>query len=392
MLKKILFQFQDRSQLIVAFFGALIGFCFLMLAIHYMIRVGDFGKEQEIIGSNTLIIQKAVSNKSTLGISKSDFSDGEMAHLESLPFIEKVAPIINNSFGVSLQTDSEAVPYFRSDVFVQSVAPEFLDVPLNNWNWKNGDPFVPIILPREFLVMLNTFASAKGIPQVSDDLAKSIDFKFTIYNSAKKEWYKVRILGFTAELSSILVPTSFMDYANENFPTNIPSKTTQLMVQVKDGQFGVFETYLQENGMESKKSSMIIGKLKSIATILFAVIIGISLIILLLAALVIVQYGQLILANNRENIHKLLLIGYAPKKIQSVINIYFFNLFSIILIVSTLSFTLIKIFVDQLLLEGGIQLSTNWTYQSLVVVLLAYFLLYFLFIKKVAVRSLVKEK
>src|SRR5690554_7503621 len=78
--------------------------------------------------------------------------------------------------------------------------------------------------------MLNTFASAKGIPQVSDDLAKTIGFKFTLYNDEKKEWEKVKIVGFTNEVSAILVPSSFMEYGNKNFPTSVPAdrKSTRL--------------------------------------------------------------------------------------------------------------------------------------------------------------------
>nr|WP_299201141.1 hypothetical protein [uncultured Brumimicrobium sp.] len=372
MIKKILFSYQNKTQLIIAMIGSFLGFTFLVTSIHYLIRVNEFGEGEEILGNNTMIIQKKVSNFNSLKLAKTDFSEREIESIRKESFTETLEPILSNSFGVSLQTDSELVPYFRSDVFVQSIDNSFTRIDSDQWKWSPGDDFVPIVLPRDFLVMLNTFASAKGIPQVSDDLAKTIGFKFTLYNDEKKEWEKVKIVGFTNEVSAILVPSSFMEYGNKNFPTSVPAKTTQLMLTVKEGQFGEFENYLQKRSLESKENSMIVGKLKSVAGTLFSILIGISIITVFLAGLVLVQYAQLLISRNEYEIRTLLRQGYSPTKITKTILLYFLKVFAVISAASIIAFSLAKLYIDSLLIKGGIQVESGYTLLSILAVILAF--------------------
>jgi hypothetical protein len=364
MLKDILFKYQVKSQLYIAVIGAFLGFTFLITSIHYLIRVNEFGRGEEILGSNSIIIQKQVTNFNALNLAKTDYSEKEIENIKNQPFIERVEPILSNSFGVSLQTDSELVPYFRSDVFVQSLNPDFLKFDREVWKWKEGDDFVPIVLPQDFLVMLNTFASAKGLPQVSEELAKSIGFKFTLYAEGKKEFQQVRIIGFTNEVSAILVPEEFMQYGNEKYPSETPAKITQLMVGVKEGAFGDFERFLKERSMESKASSMVVGKLKSIAGTLFLIVLAISVIAVFLASLVLIQYAQLMMTKNAYEIRTLLRQGYPPKTVVSTITNYFIRVFAVISALSASSFMLLKFLIDGIMLKGGITIRASFTVSS----------------------------
>ncbi|HLW30057.1 MAG TPA: hypothetical protein VKX29_04305 [Brumimicrobium sp.] len=372
MIKKILFSYQNKTQLIIAMIGSFLGFTFLVTSIHYLIRVNEFGEGEEILGSNTMIIQKKITNFSSMKMTKSDFSDREIESIRNEGFTEALQPILSNSFGVSLQTDSELVPYFRSDVFVQSIDNDFTKIDPEKWKWSPEDDFIPIVLPRDFLVMLNTFASAKGIPQVSDDLAKTIGFKFTLYNDDKKEWKKVKIVGFTNEVSAILVPSSFMEYGNEHFPTSVPAKITQLMLTVKEGRFGEFENYLKKRSLESKENSMIVGKLKSVAGTLFSILIGISIITVFLAGLVLIQYAQLLISRNEYEIRTLLRQGYSPKKVTTTILAYFAKVFAVISIASLAAFAIAKLFIDNLLIKGGIHIEPGYTILSILAVIIAF--------------------
>lgn len=58
MLNKLLFRNQDRKQLIIAMIGSLLGITFLITSIHYLIKVNQFGEGTEILGPNTIIVQK----------------------------------------------------------------------------------------------------------------------------------------------------------------------------------------------------------------------------------------------------------------------------------------------------------------------------------------------
>ena len=249
MISKLLFEGQNKKQLLIASLGLFLGILFLLISIHYWVKIQEIGKEGEVLGTNTLIVQKKVSNSSSLKLSKTDFSLNEILKIKSESFIKNVAPIKSNNFNVSFQTSDPLVPYFRSDIFIQALDKEFLDIKIKNWTWDSEIDEVPMIMPREFLVMLNTFMSAKGIPQVSDELAKEIKFQFKIWNKNKVKYFNVRIVGFTNEVSSVLVPMEFMDFSAANFGGEESQKVTQVIIQGKEGEFGLVEKLLIKRGV-----------------------------------------------------------------------------------------------------------------------------------------------
>jgi hypothetical protein len=372
MLNKLLFKNQDKKQLIVAMIGSFLGITFLITSIHYLIKVNEFGKGTEILGPNTIIVQKKVTSSNTLNLAKTDFSKDEIDALKNESFIIDVKPVVSNNFDVSFETADPLVPRFRSDVFVQSVDPQFLDVKSMKWKWSIEDTIVPIILPRDFLVMLNTFMSSMGIPQISDELAMDIGFKFTISDNHSKEWKNVRIIGFTNEVSSILVPESFMEYGNLKYGGNNVQKITQLMISGKENEFGLVEELLKKRHLESKNSQVVVGRLKSVIGTLILVVLGISIIAVFLSGLVLIQYAQLLMTKNAYEVRTLMRLGYAPTELIHKFFIYFLKIFGIVSLLGTATFFAIKIQLDTVLEEGGLYIDKNLSKISLLSLLLAY--------------------
>jgi hypothetical protein len=372
MLKKVLFQNQDKTQLFIAVLGSVIGMIFLISSIHYLIRVNEFGKGEEILGPNTMIIQKKVSNSSSLKITKNDFSNEEIERFKNESFVADAQAVICNNFNVLLLTDDPLVPKFSSDVFLQTVNAKFLDVPSKKWTWKEGDTIVPIVMPRDFLVMLNTFMSASGIPQVSEDLAKDINFKLRISNETKKDFITARIVGFTNEIPSLLVPESFMSYANQKYATVKENKITNVMISSKEGEFGEMEKFLEERGLESRKSQVVIGKLKSIVSTLFVVLLVISVVTVVVSGLVLIQYMQLLIANNQYQIRTLLRLGYNPNKIVQLFTRYLAVTFGFVSIIAFVLFLIEKWFVDELFEKGGIAINQSLSVVSLISIIISF--------------------
>lgn len=372
MLNKLLFKNQDRKQIIIAMIGSFLGITFLVTSIHFLIRVNEFGKGTEILGPNTIIVQKKVSTSSSLGLTSTTFSEKEIEKMKQEPFIMDVKPVISNNFDVSFQTNDPLVPYFRSDVFIQTVDPGFLDVNTDEWNWKEGDTSVPIIMPRDILVMLNTFMSASGINQVSDEIAMKIKFKFTLSNEDKKEWVDANIIGFTNEVSAVLVPESFMQYGNDKYAKDKEQKITQIMISGKENEFGKVEELLTKKGMESKNSQMVVGRLKSIIGTLFLVVLGISIIAVFLSGLVMIQYLQLLISRNAYEVRTLLRIGYEPGLITNKFTVYFAKIFAIVTILGLGLFIPLKMIIDEVFQSGGIYIDSGFTYQSILALIIAY--------------------
>ncbi len=374
MLYKLLFKNQDKKQLLIAIIGAFMGITFLITSIHYIVKVNDFGNGSDVFGPNTIIVQKKVTNSSSLNLTKTDFSKNELVKMRRESFIEEVQPVISNNFDVSFETSDPLVPYFRTDVFVQTVDQKFLDVKTDKWHWKEGDEYVPMIMPREFLVMLNTFMSASGIPQISDDLVKEVKFKFKIWNKDGEERVNARIIGFTNEVSSLLVPSSFLQYGNDKYSDGTEQKITQIIVSGKESEFGLVEDLLNKKGLETKNSQMIVGRLKSVVGTLFLVVFGISIIAVLASGLVLIQYMQLLMSRNSYEVRTLLRIGYNPKDIIKSFFLYFIKVFGLIAALGLVLFFIFKYFLDEMFASGGLYIDTNLAYISVVSLLIAYLL------------------
>jgi hypothetical protein len=365
MLNKLLFRNQDKKQLFIAMTGAFLGMTFLITSIHYLVKVNEFGKGADILGPNTIIVQKKVTNSSSLNLTKTDFSEREIEKIRKESFIEDAQPVISNNFNVSFETADPMVPRFRTDVFIQTVDPKFLDVKSSKWRWKEGDKFVPIIMPREFLVMLNTFMSASGIPQISDDLAMDVKFKFKLKDDTRNEYVDARIIGFTNEVSSILVPQHFMEYGNGKYTSEREKKITQLMISGKESEFGKVEELLKTRGLESKNAQMLVGRLKSVVGTLFLVVLGISVIAVFVSGLVLIQYMQLLMSRNAYEVRTLLRIGFHPKNVIKSFFVYFLKVFGWICCFATLSFLVLKLFLDEMFETGGLYIGKEVSFIAL---------------------------
>ncbi len=390
MISKLLFEGQNKKQLLIASLGLFLGILFLLISIHYWVKIQEIGKEGEVLGTNTLIVQKKVSNSSSLKLSKTDFSLNEILKIKSESFIKNVAPIKSNNFNVSFQTSDPLVPYFRSDIFIQALDKEFLDIKIKNWTWDSEIDEVPMIMPREFLVMLNTFMSAKGIPQVSDELAKEIKFQFKIWNKNKVKYFNVRIVGFTNEVSSVLVPMEFMDFSAANFGGEESQKVTQVIIQGKEGEFGLVEKLLIKRGLEPKKSQLIVGRLKSVVQTLFIVVLIIALTTLLLSSLILIQFLQLLVSRNSYNIQTLIRIGYDHKKMIKLFVKYLVLFFAAVSFFTILVFGLVKFSIDGLFQKGGLYLSNSFSFLSLFILFFV-FLLFVISVYRTAKKEILKH-
>lgn len=372
MLDKLLFKNQDRLQLVIAVIGSFLGVTFLVTSIHYLIKVQEFGEGADILGPNTIIVQKKVSNSGTLGLKATDFSELEIQKIQDMKFIKEVQPVVSNNFKIMFGTKDPMVPPFSTDAFVQTIDPTFLDVEPEIWDWKEGDDFVPVIMPRDLFVMLNTFMSANGIPQVSDDVVKSINCEFKLSYNRKVEHLNCRVVGFTNQVSAILVPKSFMDYGTENFSDGTPQKITQILISGEENEFGLVEDMLDKRGLESRDSQMVVGRLKSIVGTLFIVIMSISIIAVLVSGLVLIQFMQLLMSKNAYEVRTLMRIGYHPKKIIRKFFLYFVRIFGIITAVGFGAFMLLKFILDAVFASGGVNIDTSITLTSILALIVAY--------------------
>ena len=110
---------------------------------------------------------------------------------------------------------------------------DYLDVKTDHWDWDEGSKTLPIIMPRDFLMMMNNFLSASNIPQLSDELVLDLKIDLKIGPRNNRETVHARIVGFTNELSSILVPEYFLNWANQKYGEKEKGSSVSWLSRVK---------------------------------------------------------------------------------------------------------------------------------------------------------------
>ena len=143
------------------------------------------------------------------------------------------------------------------------------------------------------------------------------------------------------------------------------------MIAGKEGEFGKLEAYMDEHGLESRNSQVVVSRLKSIVGTLFGVISGISVITVLLSGLVLIQYLQLLMTHNKYEIRTLLRLGYAPKGLINAFFWYFLKLFVIIASLGFLSFVGLKFIIDEIFKTGGIYLNESISLISVITLIIS---------------------
>ena len=358
-MRQLFFKYQNKKQLTLALVGTFLGLFFLFTSLHFLHKIYTYGENSEMLSKNTIVIQKKVTSGPLLGLNNPEFSDEQIDEVRSMEFVESCDPICSNTFDVVLSIDDPLIPAFNSNIYVQSVHEDYLDVKTDHWDWDEGSKTLPIIMPRDFLMMMNNFLSASNIPQLSDDLVLDLKIDLNIGPRNYRETIHSRIVGFTNELSSILVPESFLIWANQKYGEKEKEVINQLVVKSKDGQFGLLENYLEENEFESKKSQLVIAKLKSTLGVLLTIISVISLLAVFLSMLVLIQYLQLIMTKNDYEIRTLLRLGHSPNQLIKVFLRYFMSLFSVVAVLSLLLFIPVKYYLQQIFISNGISLDSS---------------------------------
>lgn len=315
----------DKKQLMIAVLSTFLGLVLLMLGVNYLFQIKKFSSQNELLTENTFVIQRKVSDGAILNMNKTEFTLKDQNRIRNQTFITHFQPVVVNNFDLDFQLADEGLPYMRTDIFIQSINREFLDVKDIYWDWKPSDEFVPIIIPKEFLVMLNAFMSSKGMPQISDELAKQIHFKFNLKAPNKRETFECRVVGFTNSFSAVLVPTRFMEYGSEHFGQE-KEKVTQVIVSHTRNGFGAFKNFLKENHLETKSTDLIMSQIQSISFLLFNLLIVLALVIITLSTTLFTQYSQLMIMSKKFEIQTMIRLGYAPKEITQHIFRYFTRL------------------------------------------------------------------
>ena len=394
-MKKAINKKQNMFTLAFSALGAILGFTLLLITLQLFTDVDTiFKNESDVIDSEFLVLKKHVSTLNTIGLAgNTAFDTDEIEEIKNQDFIKDIAPFKNATFEVMavLGMEGGKFPTMKSLAFFESVPDHFIDAETKNWGWEKGDTQVPIILPNTYLDAYNFgIAQAAGTPQVSKGIIGAFSIQLEVSGNGKKAEYHGNVINFSDRINSILVPNSFLHFANIEYGSPANQETFRVIVEVTDANDPSSKKYIEDNGYETNSEQLRGGKVEQILRgfLNFHVLIGI--IIILQSAFLFVLYSQILIQKSKYEIQLLLILGYKWKTITNQINKSFILVFVLVGLVSFLCFGAVKLWFNAWLLkevgmEGTSLISLNTLLFGVG------FLLLFLFLTGINISNKVKH-
>ena len=257
-------------------------------------------------------------------------------------------------------------------MFFESVPDEYVDVNLDKWEFDEYERVVPIIIPRNYLNLYNFgFAQSRSLPQLSEGVMGMVNLDIRITGVGRTENFKGKIVGFSNRLNTILVPQSFMKWANENFAPNAEAQPARLIIEVSNPADSAIASYFQKKGYETEDGKLDAGKTTYFLRLIVGIVLGVGLFISILSFYILMLSIFLLLQKNTTKLESLLLIGYSPNKVALPYQLLTVGLNVIVLVLSIgLVSWLRSYYIDSIrLLFPQLETGSLWAAISMGVVL-----------------------
>ncbi len=296
--------------------------------IFYLDARSIWDSEDSFIRSDYLVINKKVTSENTLK-GASSFSENEFKEILNQPWVRKAAPFTAASYRVraSLNQGGRGM---STAMFFESIPDEYVDVPKSQWSWKEGSDEVPLIISKDYLTLYNFgFASAAGLPQMSEGLMSGIPLAITISDEDGNNAIRLngRVAGYSNRLNTILVPQNFMDWSNRMLAENSDwsdrshqsdnskiSNPARIIIDVNSPGDVAINDFLASHDYEVAGD-----KTAASASFLLKLVVGIVLaiggVITVLSLFILMLSVSLLMEKNRDKLHSLLMLGYPLGKV-----------------------------------------------------------------------------
>lgn len=318
LLWKLLRQHISIGQLTGFFLANLFGMMIVLLSIQFYRDVLPiFTQGDSFMKREYIIATKKISTLGSFAGKSNTFSKDEIQALKQQPFVKSVGAFTPTLFKVSAGLGMEkAGIHLSTEMFFESVPDEYVDVNLDKWHFDNETGSIPIIIPRNYLNLYNFgFAQSRSLPKLSEGVMSLIQMEVSMRGNGRVEQYKGNIVGFSNRLNTILVPQSFMDWANRNFAPDDEAQPSRLIVEVKNPTDTAIADYFRQNNYETEGDDLDAGKTTYFLRLITGIVIGVGMFISLLSFYILMLSVFLLLQKNTTKLENLLLIGYSPTRV-----------------------------------------------------------------------------
>lgn len=297
-------------ELAVFFVANLIGMAVILAGVQIY---NDFSPmlsgEKSLIGNDYMIISRPVER---VGANAQKFTAEDIEELSEEAWVEDLGLFSASQFRV----DGSIVFNGRrlsTMMFFEAVPDNFVDVDTEDWHFSPGDDVIPIVLPRNYLNLYNFgFSQTQDLPKITEDMIKRIELGLRITGNGYSDDYKGYVVGFSDRLNTILVPMSFMEWANGYYSNERSNEATRLILEVQNPSDPEVVSFMEEHGYVAEDKPSESSKALFMLQVCVAVIVGIGAIFSLLSIIILTLSIYLLLQKNINKLENLVLVGYKP--------------------------------------------------------------------------------
>lgn len=315
---KLLRQHISVGQLGGFFLANLFGMTIVLLSIQfYRDVIPLFTEGDSFLKKEYIITTKKISALGGLTGKSNTFTEAEIDDLKAQGFTRHVGAFTPSLFKVSAGMGmQQAGIQFSTEMFFEAVPDEFVDVSLQKWAFDESSHTIPIIIPRNYLNLYNFgFAQSRGLPKLSEGVMSLIQMNIRIRGNGQADEFKGHIVGFSNRLNTILVPLSFIEWANATYAPGQTARPSRLIVEVKNPTDTAIHDYYTSHSYETEGNNLDAGKTTYFLRLLIGIVIGVGLFISLLSFYILMLSIFLLLQKNSVKLENLLLTGYSPRQV-----------------------------------------------------------------------------
>lgn len=297
-------------ELAVFFIANLIGMAVILAGVQIYSDLSPMlTGEKSLIGNDYMIISRPVER---VGGETPKFSAEDIEELRNEEFVKNLGVFASSKFRVDGGIEFKG-RRLSTMMFFESVPDSFIDVSSEEWHFEQGDEMIPIILPRNYLNLYNFgFSQTQGLPNITEDMIKRVEIDIRIKGNGYTDNYVGCVVGFSDRLNTILVPMSFMDWANCYYSTEVSSDATRLILEVQNPSAPEVVSYMEEHGYVAEDKPSESSKALFLLQVCVAIIVGIGAIFSILSIIILTLSIYLLLQKNVNKLENLVLVGHKP--------------------------------------------------------------------------------
>lgn len=306
------------SQLTGFFLANLCGMVIVLLSVQFYSDVlPAFTAGDSFLKKDYIIVSKRVSTLGSAVGQNTGFTEAEVSDLKTQPFTERVGEFRPVQFKVSAGMGLEGMQ-LSTAMFFESVPDGFVDVNLDGWHFEPGMQEIPIVIPRNYLNLYNFgFAQSRNMPQISEGMMGMMPLDIRLSGRGQVSRMQGRIVGFSDRLNTILVPESFLEWANSQYGEGVKEEPSRLILEVKNPADDRIAKYFKDKGYETENDKLDAGKTTWFLKVIVGIVLSVGLLISVLSFYLLMLSIYLLLQKNTTKLENLLLIGYSPAKVAA---------------------------------------------------------------------------